>query len=331
MDLSTTYLGLDLAHPIVAAPSPLSYDLDGIRRLEDAGAAAVVMHSLFEEQIDPPGGEPDYRLPDPVRAAEIPAYFPDGYRLDPEAYLSLITAAKAAVDIPVFGSLNGISPRGWIRYAHHIEAAGADGLELNLYHIPSDPRDDAATVEERYFRVLRVVRETTAIPISVKLGSFFSSPGNMVLRLANAGADALVLFNRFYQADIDLESGRAVPHLELSRPYELTLALRWVALLYGHVPGDLAITGGVHDHEGVLKSVMAGARVTMLASELLQNGVGRIGEMLTEIERWLDAHGHESLSALRGRASALGLADPGAFARANYTRSLQQWVERRGA
>jgi dihydroorotate dehydrogenase (fumarate) len=312
----------------VAAPSPLSYSLDGIRRLEDAGAAAAVMHSLFEEQIDRPDGTPDYRLPNPARTAEVPAYFPDGYNLDPDAYLDLIAAAKAAVDIPIFASLNGISPRGWIRYAQHIEQAGADGLEMNLYHIPTNPDEGGTAVEERYFRILRIVRETVSIPIAVKISPFFSSTANMALRLGNAGADGLVLFNRFYQADIDLETGRAIPHLELSSSYDLTLPLRWAAILYGRIPSDLAITSGVHTHEDVLKSIMVGARVVMLASELLKGGVERIGEIREATERWLEEHGYGALSEVRGRSSLLNVADPEAFLRGNYTRSLQAWAER---
>lgn len=328
MDLSTTYLGLPLEHPIVPSASPLSESVDKIRRLEDTGAAAVVLPSLFEEQIIREGESLHHYLSYGTESfPEALSYFPEPERftVGPDAYLGLIQKAKEAVDIPVIGSLNGHTPGGWTRYAHLIEEAGADGLELNIYHIPTDPRTDGAGVEKLYFDVLRDVRETVSIPLAVKLSPFFSATANMALRLGNAGADALVLFNRFYQPDFDLEALEVVPHLVLSDSNELTLPLRWVAILYGRVPSDLAITSGVHSHIDVLKGLMAGARVTMMASELLANGPERIGRILEAMRSWMEEHEYHSVKQMQGSMSQLHVGDAEAFERANYMRTLQSY------
>ncbi len=328
MDLTTTYMGMTLKHPIVPSASPLSETLDGIRRLEDAGAAAIVMHSLFEEQITLESHELDHYLSYGTESfAEALSYFPDmeTYRLGPDEYLNLVRQAKASVDIPIIGSLNGVSSGGWIEYARKIEEAGADALELNLYFIPTNPELTGAEIEEMYINVVQDVKRHVTIPVAVKLSPFFSSIPNMTARLAEAGANALVLFNRFYQPDFDLENLEVVPNLTLSTSYELRLPLRWVAILYGRVPVDFAITSGVHTHEDVLKGLMAGAKVTMMASELLQNGLGRIQEILQAMVQWMEEHEYESVAQMQGSMSQKHVAEPAAFERANYMKVLQSW------
>ena len=280
MNLTTTYLGLSLKHPIVPSASPLSESLDGIRKLEDAGAAAIVLHSLFEEQLTGESHRLDHYLDYGTESfAEALTYFPepDAYHVGPDAYLDKIRTAKEAVDIPIIGSLNGISPGGWVKYARYIEEAGADALELNIYYIPTDPGKSSQEVENQYLDVIRMVNKEISIPLSVKLGPYFSSFANMALQMAEAGASGLVLFNRFYQPDFDLEALEVTPGLMLSNPYEMRLPLRWVAILYGRVSIDYAITSGVHEFDDVLKGVMAGANVTMMASALLHHGVDHIG------------------------------------------------------
>jgi dihydroorotate dehydrogenase (fumarate) len=328
MDLSTTYLGLKLKHPVMPSASPLSQTLDGIRRFEDAGAPAIVMYSLFEEEIEGESHLLDHYLNFGTDStAEALSYFPDlaRYNVGPDAYIRAIQNAKAAVDVPIIGSLNGISTGGWVNYARHIENAGADALELNIYFIATDMHTSAAVVEERYLDVVRAVTSQIRIPVAVKVGPYFSSFANMALRLANEGADGLVLFNRFYQPDLDLASLSVVPNLVLSSRHELRLPLRWIAMLHGRVPTDLALTSGVHSHEDVLKGLMAGAKVTMLASELLRNGIGRIGEIVRDLERWLEEHEYESVAQMQGSMSQQNVADPGAFERANYMKVLQSW------
>jgi dihydroorotate dehydrogenase (fumarate) len=328
MDLSTSYMGLTLKHPVVPSASPLSYDLDRLRRLEDAGASAIVMHSLFEEQIVQESQALEHFLSYGTESyAEALSYFPEphDYNVGPDEYLALIRSAKAALDIPIIGSLNGTSPGGWTRYAQLIEEAGADALELNLYTIPTDPNVSGGEVEKAYLEVMRDVRENIAIPIAVKLSPYFSATANMALRLSRAGAKALVLFNRFYQPDFDLDRLEVVPQLVLSQPHELTLPLRWVAILYGRVPVDFAISSGVHSHLDVLKGLMAGAKVTMTASELLKNGVGRIPEILAAMEEWMDERGYASVRQLQGSMSQRHVGEPTAFERANYMKMLQSW------
>jgi dihydroorotate dehydrogenase (fumarate) len=328
MDLTTTYLGLKLAHPVMPSASPLTRNLDGIRRLEDAGAPAIVMHSLFEEQIENESQVLHHFLEYGVESfAEAIRYFPDWryYNVGPNEYLSLIQAAKSAVDVPIIASLNGISTGGWIKYASLIEQAGADALELNIYYIPTDPHISGWRVEERYLDILHAVRQAVKIPIALKLSPFFSALANMALHAANAGANALVLFNRFYQPDFDLDSLEVTPHLVLSTSDELRLPLRWVAILYGRLPIELAISTGVHTHLDVLKGIMAGAQVTMMTSELLRNGVKRICEIIQDLRDWMAQHEYESISQMRGSMSQKAVANPSAFERANYLKALDSW------
>ncbi|RMF90685.1 MAG: dihydroorotate dehydrogenase-like protein [Nitrospinota bacterium] len=328
MDLSTTYMGLSLKNPLVPSASPLSNSVAGIRRLEDAGAAAVVMYSLFEEQITWESHQLDHYLSYGAESfSEALSYFPnmEHYNVGPEEYLNLIHRAKEAVDIPIIGSLNGVSSGGWIEYAQKIEQAGADGLELNIYFIPTDPQMSGSEVEQRYIDVLRDVKGSVSIPVAMKLSPYFSATAYMARRLAEEGAKALVLFNRFYQPDFDLEHLEVVPHLVLSNSYEMRLPLCWVAILYGRVPVDLAITSGVHTAEDVLKAMMAGANVAMMASELLRNGVHRIGEILREMRQWMEEHEYESVTQMRGSMSQMHVAEPAAFERANYMKVLQSF------
>jgi len=325
MDLTTTYMGMTLKHPIVPSSSPLSESLAGIRRMEDAGAAAVVLYSLFEEQITFESQQLDHYLGYGVDAfAEALSYFPEmeTYHVGPDRYLDLIRQAKEAVDIPIIGSLNGVSTGGWIEYARKIEEAGADGLELNVYYIPTDPTLPGAEVEQLYVDVLRDVKKAVDIPVAMKLSPFFSATGHVAQRLADEGADALVLFNRFYQPDFDLVNLEVAPHLVLSKSHELRLPLRWIAILYGRVPVDLAVTTGIHTHEDVLKALMAGAKVTMMASELLQYGLDRIREILEGMEEWMEQYEYESVAQMQGSMSQKHVAEPAAFERANYMKVL---------
>ncbi len=328
MDLSTSYMGLTLKNPLVPSASPLSEHLSGIRQLEDAGAAAVVMYSLFEEQITLESHQLDHYLTYGADSfGEALSYFPEmaSYHVGPDVYLNLIRQAKEAVDIPIIGSLNGVSTGGWIEYARKIEQAGADGLELNLYYIPTDPLMPGTEVERMYLQVLRDVKQSVTIPVAMKLSPYFSATAHMARCLAEGGANALVLFNRFYQPDFDLEHLEVVPHLVLSSSHELRLPLRWVAILYGRIPVDLAITSGVHTYEDVLKALMAGANVAMMASELLQRGIRRISEILTELIRWMEEHEYTSVTQMRGSMSQLHVAEPAAFERANYMKVLHSF------
>jgi dihydroorotate dehydrogenase (fumarate) len=328
MDLSTTYMGLTLKNPLVHSASPLSDNLDGIRRLEDVGTAAVVMYSLFEEQITHDSHQLDHYLSYGSESyAEALSYFPEmeHYRVGPDEYLNHITRAKQSTDIPIIGSLNGVSTGGWIEYAKKIEEAGADALELNIYYVPTDPDMLGADVERMYLDVIEDVKKSVTVPVAVKIGPFFSNVANVAQRMAKRGADALVLFNRFYQPDFDLEALEVVPHLALSTSYEMRLPLRWVAILYGRIPVDLAITTGVHNHEDVLKGLMAGANVTMMTSELLRNGIGRVKDVLTDLADWMEAHEYESVKQMQGSMSQKHVPEPTAFERANYMKVLQSW------
>jgi dihydroorotate dehydrogenase (fumarate) len=328
MELSTTYLGLKLKHPVVPSASPLSQTLDGIRRLEDAGASAIVLYSLFEEEIEGESHILDHYLSVGTDStAEALSYFPDisHYNVGPDAYIRLIQNAKAAVDVPIIASLNGVSTGGWVQYARHIQNAGADALELNIYFVATDINTSAVSVEERYLDVIRGVKSQISIPVAVKVGPYFSAFANMAMRLAKAGADGLVLFNRFYQPDLDLDQLRVVPNLTLSSSHELRLPLRWLAILHGRVPVDLALTSGVHTHLDVLKGLMAGAKVTMMASELLRNGVYRIEETVSSLREWMEEHEYESVAQMQGSMSQQNVAEPDAFERANYMKVLQSW------
>ena len=328
MNLTTNYLGMTLKNPIVASSSPLSHTVDSIRRLEDAGAAAVVMYSLFEEQIGFDSYYIDYHLTQGIDSyAESISYFPDmqSYNVGPDEYMNLIRRAKEAVDIPIIGSLNGASVGGWTDYATLIEDAGADALELNVYYLPANPEVTGIEVETLYLDILSAVRQVVTIPLAVKLSPFFSSIANMASRLADHGADGLVLFNRFYQPDFDLENLEVAPRLVLSNSNELRMPLRWVAILYGRLSVDLAITTGIHTSQDVIKGLMAGANVTMMASELLQNGVRRIGQVLNELVTWLTEHEYESVMQMIGAMSQKHCAEPAAFERANYMKMLQSY------
>jgi dihydroorotate dehydrogenase (fumarate) len=331
IDLSTTYLGLTLRSPLVASASPLCEEIDNIRRMEDAGAGAVVLHSLFEEQITLEGQHLDRYLSQGEDSfAESLTYFPDmtSYNLGPEGYLEHVRRAKAAVGIPIIGSLNGVSTGGWVRYAKRIEEAGADALELNLYYIPTDWDMTGADVERMYVDLVRDVTASVRIPVAVKVGHAFSAMANMGHRLDQAGARALVLFNRFYQPDFDLERLEVVPRLTLSSPYELLLRLHWVAILYGHVRADLAVTGGVHTAQDVLKAMMAGARVAMMTSALLKHGIELLRVVRANVVAWMDAHEYASIRQMQGSMSYRSVAEPAEFERANYLKVLSSYVLR---
>ncbi|MER3500037.1 MAG: dihydroorotate dehydrogenase-like protein [Candidatus Fervidibacterota bacterium] len=328
MDLSTTYMGLKLRNPLVAFSSPLSHKVDSICQLEEAGIGAVVMYSLFEEQITLESQQLDYFLTHGTESyAEALSYFPDlgEYNVGPDEYLNLIRKAKERVGIPIIGSLNGVSAGGWVKYAKMIEQAGADALEMNVYYLPTDPDMPGTEVEQMTVDVVKAVRSEVHIPLAVKMGLFFSCIPNMAKRLAEAGANALVLFNRFYQPDIDIENLMVTPHLVLSDSDEMRLPLRWTAILYGRVPVDLAITTGVHTYRDVLKGLMAGAKVTMMASELLQNGIGRIGQILQEMQSWMEEYEYSSVQQMIGSVSQKNVVEPAAFERANYMKVLDSY------
>ena len=328
MSLKTNYLGLSLKNPIVASSSPLSHTVDSIRRLEDAGASAVVMYSLFEEQITFDSLYVDYYLRSGTNSySESLSYFPemDRYNVGPDEYMNLIRRAKEAVDIPIIGSLNGVSAGGWTNYASLIEDAGADALELNVYYVPTDVELTGQTVENMYLDLLSQVKSSVSVPVAIKLSPFFSSTANMAKRLVEEGANGLVFFNRFYQPDLNLETLEVAPRLVLSNPDELRLPLRWVAILYGRVMADLAITTGIHSAQDVLKGLMAGAKVTMMASELLKNGIHRIDEILQTLKAWMDEHEYESVAQMIGSMSQQHCAEPAAFERANYMRVLDSY------
>jgi dihydroorotate dehydrogenase (fumarate) len=331
VDLTTRYLGLTLKNPLVASASPLCEDIDNIRRMEDAGAGAVVLHSLFEEQITLEGHDLDRYLTHGAESfAEALTYFPDmtEYNLGPEGYLDHLRRAKAAVDIPIIGSLNGVSSGGWIRYARKIEEAGADALELNVYFIPTNAEMTGAEVEQVYVDLVRDVKASIRIPVAVKVGHAFSAIANVGRRLDEAGADALVLFNRFYQPDFDLEHLEVTPTLTLSNSYELLLRIHWVAILFGHIRPDLAVTGGIHTAEDVLKAMMAGARVAMMTSALLKHGIGHLAAVQKELVAWMEEHEYESIRQMQGSMSYRSVAEPAAFERGNYMRVLRSYALR---
>jgi dihydroorotate dehydrogenase (fumarate) len=328
MDLTTTYLGLKLKNPIVPSAGPLSHTVDSMKRLEDSGAAAIVMYSLFEEQIVHDAAELNHYLTQGTESfAEAITYFPeaDDYNLGPEEYVEHIHMAKESLGIPVIGSLNGVSTGGWVKFAKKIEDAGADAIELNVYYIPTDPALAGTEVEERYLEVLRAVKSTIKIPVAMKLSPFFSSMANMAHKLDEAGANGLVLFNRFYQPDIDLETLEVTPNVILSTPQALRLPLRWVAILHGRVKASIAATSGIHTSEDVLKMLMAGADVTMMCSALLKHGPGRIKDVLAELRQWMQEHEYESVSQMKGSMSQKSVADPEAFERANYMKALNSY------
>jgi dihydroorotate dehydrogenase (fumarate) len=324
-DLTTRYLGLALASPLVASASPLGERLDTLCRLEDAGAAAVVLPSLFEEQITLESHQLDLHLSSGAESyAEAVSYFPDlhSYHLGPDTYLEHVHRAKSRLGIPVIGSLNGVSTGGWIDHARLIQQAGADALELNIYYISTDPATTGADVEQMYLDLVRDVKASVTLPVAVKLGHAFTAMANVARRLDAVGADALVLFNRFYQPDFDLEALEVRPHLTLSSSWELLLRLHWVAILFGHVRPDLAVTGGVHTAEDVLKAMMAGARVAMMTSALLQQGIEHLGRVRADMVAWMQAHEYESIAQMQGSMSYRAVREPSAFERANYMKVL---------
>jgi dihydroorotate dehydrogenase (fumarate) len=329
MDLSTTYLGLKLKNPLVPSSSPLSRKMSGLRQMEDAGASAIVLFSLFEEQITLESQTLNNYLTQGVDSfPEALSYFPEAsvYEKGPDEYAEHIQKAKSSLDVPIIASLNGVSTGGWIKYAKNVEEAGADALELNIYYLPTDPNLTGAQVEQIYVNILQDVKKAVNIPVAMKLSPYFSSLANLAQQLTEAGASSLVLFNRFYQPDLDIENLEVVPHLLLSTSAELRLPLRWIAILYGRIEADLALTTGIHTVEDVLKGLMAGASVTMMASELLRNGTGRIGEVLIDMERWLTEYEYESIAQLQGSLSQINCSEPAAFERANYMRVLSSFA-----
>lgn len=327
-DLSTSYLGLSLKNPIIASASPLSDSISSMLRLEDAGAAAIVMSSLFEEQIENEGKALFHYLSHGAECySESTSYFPEipDFDIGPRRHLELLSEAKAKLSIPVIASLNGLTPGGWTQWARLAQEAGADALELNEYYLPSDPDLSGQEVESRYIEVLEMVRQKVTIPVAVKMNPYFSSTANMCKRLVEAGADGLVLFNRFYQPDIDLESLEVSPHLILSSQSEIRLPLRWIAILYGKIKADLAITSGIQSAADVLKSIMVGASVAMMASELLRHGYKRIAEILHDMTFWMEDQQYDSIEQMRGSMSQIHVGNPTIFERANYMKMLHSW------
>lgn len=330
LDLSTTYLGMKLKNPLVASASPMSKKVERARQLEEAGIAAIVMYSLFEEQIIHESLELDHFLTRGADSSpEALNYLPDTgtYALGPKKYIENLTALKKAVNIPVIGSLNGVSKGGWVEYARHIQDAGADALELNLYYIPTDPALPASDVENAQVDLVAAVKASLSIPLAVKLSPFYTSLPHFAKRLAEAGADGLVLFNRFYQPDFDLEELEVLHNLDLSTSSDLRLPLRWISILHGQVNADLALTSGVHTAQDALKAMMAGAKVAMMASSLLHGGVQAIPSMLNELGWWMQTHEYESIQQMQGSMSRRSVAEPAAFERANYMRVLNSWRE----
>jgi len=328
VDLSTEYLGLKLANPLVPSASPLSRDLDTAKRLEDAGASALVMYSLFEETIHNEERQMDrFLVEQGTGFAEADGFFPEPprYSSSLDDYLAQLTALKASLDIPVIASLNGVSGDGWLGHGLDLQEAGADALELNVYYVAADINETAADVEQRYVSLLQELKEAVNIPVTLKLSHQFSAPGNFIRQLEHAGADGVALFNRFYQPDIDLDSLQVTPSLQLSDPHEALLRIRWVALLYGRVQLSLAVTGGIHGADDALKALLAGADVTHLCSALLQHGPGRLGEILGDMQRWMEEKEYASVSQLKGSVSQQHAIDPGAYERANYLNVLDSY------
>lgn len=328
IDLTTTYLGKRLRSPLVVSANPLSENLDNIRKMEDAGAGAVVFFSLYEEQLRQEElALHNHLLGGSESFAEALTYAPEPivYRLSSDAYLEHIHEAKQAVKIPIVGSLNGSTPGGWISFAKKIEEAGADALELNLYSIQTDPTVPAEEVERGYLETVKQVRESVKIPVAVKLSPFFSNIANIASRFAQVGVNGLVLFNRFYQPDIDLETRDVYPHVVLSTSNELRLPLRWIAILYHQVNLDLAATTGIHTGQDAIKAVMAGANVTMMASALLHNGIDHLRTVEQEMVQWMEENEYTSVEEMRGSVSQVHVENPGAFERAQYMRALSTY------
>jgi dihydroorotate dehydrogenase (fumarate) len=328
VDLTTTYLGMKLKNPLVASPSPLSEKVENLKKLEQAGVAAVIMYSLFEEQIIHESLELDHFLNRGTETyAESLTYFPNigKYTLAPDKYIEAVKKAKQAISIPLLGSLNGVSTGGWIEYARKIQDAGADGLELNLYYLPTDVTLTSNQLEDNYLKLVSDIRASVKIPLAVKLAPYFTALPNFARRLVDAGANGLVLFNRFYQPDFDLENLEVVPNLVLSNSNDLRLPLRWIAILYGKVKADLALTSGIHTHEDAIKAIMAGAKVAMSTSAILDRGVSVIQQILSGMETWMVEHEYESIQQMVGSMSQGAIAEPAAFERANYMKVLNSF------
>jgi dihydroorotate dehydrogenase (fumarate) len=326
IDLTTTYLGLRLRTPLVASASPLSQELDGIRRLEDAGASAVVLYSLFEEQLRQESLELEHHLAAGTDSfAEAATFFPQPseFRLGPDGYLKHIQQAKKAVSVPIIASLNGTTVGGWIQYAKLIEQAGADALECNIYSIPTDPELTSSAVEQEYLDILKAVKSVVTIPVAVKLSPFFSNMANMAKRLDEGGANGLVLFNRFYQPDINLDELEVQPNVLLSTPQALRLPLTWIGILFGRIQASLAATSGVHGPEDVVKLLMVGADVTMLCSTLLRNGINHLRHIEQGVVEWMEKHEYESVQQMKGSMSQIRCPNPSAFERAQYMKAVK--------
>ena len=325
VDLKTRYLGIELANPLVPSASPLTGKLDSLRRLEDAGAAAAVLPSLFEEQLEHEAVEVARLLDFQSESfAESLSYFPEleSYNTGPDEYLALITSAKESLSIPVVGSLNGTSLGGWTRYAQEIEQAGASALELNIYNVPTDAQLDSNAIDASYVELVSTVRKEVTIPLSVKIGPYFSSLPNLVEKLSRAGADGFVLFNRYLEPDIDLDNLEFVPDLLLSQPDELRLSLRWIAILRDQTTASLAATSGVHALEDVIKAILVGADITMLASALLRNGPSHLTSLHSGLATWLAEHEYASIQQMKGSMSKNRSANPEGLERANYMKAL---------
>ena len=326
IDLSTTYLGLQLRTPLVASASPLSQEIGGICRLEDQGASAVVLYSLFEEQLRQESFELEHHLSEGTNSfAEAASFFPqpDEFWLGPEGYLNHIRRAKKAISVPIIASLNGTTVGGWTQYAKQIEQAGADALECNIYTIPTDPELSSNAVEQQYIDILRAVKSVVTIPVAVKLSPFFSNMANMAGRLDEAGANGLVLFNRFYQPDINLDELEIQPNVLLSTPQALRLPLTWIGILYGRIRASLAATSGVHGPEDVIKLLMVGADVTMLCSTLLRNGIAHLRRIEEGVLDWMDKHEYESVQQMKGSMSQIRCPNPSDFERAQYMKAVK--------
>ncbi|MFZ5820805.1 MAG: dihydroorotate dehydrogenase-like protein [Chloroflexota bacterium] len=327
-DLTTTYLGLDLKNPLVASASPLSKKIESVQRLDEAGIGAIVMYSLFEEQIIHESLELDHYLTRGTHSfAEAQTYLPDlgAYNMGPDKYLDHLAAVKKAVSVPVIGSLNGVSKGGWVRYARFMQDAGADAVELNMYYLSADPDLGGQELENMYVDLVAEIKASIKVPLAVKISPFATSLPNFARRLVTAGADGLALFNRFYQPDFDLEALEVTQALDLSTSKDLLLPLRWIAILYGKVNADFALTSGVHTAQDVLKAMMAGAKVAMTASALLRDGYACIPSILAGLREWMEAHEYESIKQMQGSMSQQAVAEPAAFERANYIKILNSF------
>ena len=329
MKLETTYMGLKLKNPLVPSASPLSKEISNIKHMEDVGASAVVLESLFEEQISHESKELDHFLTQGTESyAEALSYFPDAevYDFGPDEYLSHIQKAKEAVDIPIIASLNGVSVGGWIEYAKKMQDAGADALELNTYYIATDPDKSSQEIENNYIEVLKAVKSAVNIPVAMKVSPFFTAFGSMAKRFDDAKADALVLFNRFYQPDIDLDNLEVVPNLILSTSESMRLPMRWIAILNEQINASLAGTSGIHTAKDVLKMVMVGADVTMLCAVLLKHGISEIENILKDVVSWMEENEYESIEQMKGSMCYKSVAEPAAYARANYMKVLKSYI-----